>query len=129
MHLKNLVLNLVPALVPKFSSKCRHLQLPLLLKPTGGVRKRGCPPGHITQYDPEIIHYNNLQYLPGQITKLLCQEHGLDSDMMNQKSVERRLWTIKAKGLAKLAPVNEDVDLLARDTAKKCKLFFLHIFY
>ncbi len=42
--------------------------------------------------------------------------------MMNRRTVERRLLLIiKTKGLAKLVPVNEDADLLARDTAKRCK--------
>ena len=89
------------------------------------MRKRGRPPGRISQYDGEIIRYNNQHYLPSRIAELLCQEHGLDPAMMNRKSVERRLRTIKTKGLAQLAPVNEDADLLARDTAKNCK----HNFY
>ena len=74
-----------------------HLCLLPLLKPTGGVRKRGHPPGRISQYDGEIIRYNNQHYLPSRIAELLCQEHGLDPAMMNRKSVERRLRTIKTK--------------------------------
>ena len=105
-------------------SEALHLHLPPPLKPTGGVRKRGCPPGRIAQYDGEIIRYNNQRYLPSQIAELLCQEHGLDPQMMNRKTVERRLRTIKTKGLAALAPVNEDADLLARDTAKNCLCSF-----
>ena len=106
-----------------------HLHLPPPLKPTGGVRKRGHPPGRIAQYDSEIVHYNNQRYLPSRIAELLCQEHGLDPQMMNRKTVERRLWTIKTKGLAALAPVNEDADLLARDTAKNCLLVCFFVLF
>lgn len=87
------------------------------------VLKRGRPPGRIAQYDSEIIKYNNMHYLPMRIADLLCREHDLDPAVMNRKSVERRLRTIKAKGLAKLAPVNEDSDLVARDAPKRCTYF------
>ena len=106
-----------------------HLRLPPPLKPTGGVRKRGHPPGRIAQYDSEIVHYNNQRYLPSHIAELLCQEHGLDPQMMNRKTVERRLQTIKTKGLVALAPVNEDADLLARDTAKNCLLVCFFVLF
>ena len=102
-----------------------QLWLPLPPKPTGEIKKRGHPPGQITQYDSEIISLNNDRKIPSHIAEILCQEHGLDPQMMNRKTVERRLHTIKTKGLAKLAPVNEDADLLARDTAKRCKLQIL----
>ena len=67
---------------------------------------------------------NNNRILPSRIAELLCRKHDLDPSVMNRKSVERRLQTIKAKGLATLAPVNEDADIVARDAPKRCKLFF-----
>ena len=80
-----------------------------------GVKKRGRPAGRVAKYDADIIKMNNQRYLPSRIAELLCHEHDLDPAVMNRKSVERRLRTIKAKGLATLAPVNEDADIQARD--------------
>ena len=118
VHIKNFFKTASPA------SESLHLHLLPPLKPTRGVRKRIHPAGCIMQYDGEIVHYNNQQYLPSQIAELLCKEHGLDSNMMNRKTVERRLCTIKKKGIAMVAPVSEDTDLLARDSEKNLSLFF-----
>jgi hypothetical protein len=60
-----------------------------------------------------------------RIADLLCHEHDLDPAIMNSQSVERRLRTIKAKGLAKLAPVNEDSDLAACDAPKRCTFLWI----
>lgn len=84
-------------------------------------KKRGRPPGRVAQYDADIVRYNNMRYLPSRIAELLCREHDLDPAIMNRKTVERRLRTIGANQLAKLAPVNEEADLTAQDSAKRCK--------
>jgi hypothetical protein len=95
---------------------CLHLP-----KPVGGVKKWGCPAGQVSKYDAEIICMNNQHFLPSRIADILCQEHDLDPAVINQKSVERRLHTIKTKGLATLSPLNEDSDITAVDAPKKCK--------
>ena len=106
-----------------------RLQVPKAIVKKHIAAKRGRPPGRISQYDPEIIAYNNDGKLPTKIAELLCREHDLDPLVMNRKSVERRLRTIKANGLAKLAPVNEDSDLVARDAPKRCETFLLFTLY
>ena len=98
-----------------------HFQIP---KPVG-VKKRGRPVGRVVKYDADIVRMNNMWYLPSRIAELLCHEHDLDPKVMNRKSVERRLWTIKAKGLAVLVPVNEDADIVAKDAPQKCSNIFL----
>jgi hypothetical protein len=95
-----------------------RLHLP---KPVGGVKKRGRPAGRVSKYDSEIIRMNNQRFLPSRIADILCREHDLDPAVINRKSVERRLRTIKTKGLATLAPLNEDSDITAVDAPKKCK--------
>ena len=100
-----------------------HLQVPKAIAKKH-LTKRGRPPGRISQYDSEIIAYNNDGKLPTKIAELLCREHDLDPLVMNRKSVERRLRTIKANGLAKLAPVNEDSDMVTCDAPKRCYNFF-----
>ena len=85
------------------------------------IKKRGRPVGRVAKYDAEIIRMNNNRMLPSRIAELLCREHDLDPSVMNRKSVERRLWTIRTKSLAVLAPVNEDADIQARDAPKRCK--------
>ena len=100
-----------------------HLTVPKAILKKHTMPKRGRPPGRVSQYDSEIVAYNNDGKSPSKIAELLCREHDLDPLIMNQKSVERRLRTIKVNSLAKLAPVNEDSDLVARDTPKRCKSF------
>ena len=81
------------------------------------------------KYDKELIAYSNEGYLPSEIADALIREHGLDPAKFDRKAVEQRLRLIKTKGLAKLAPVNEDSDLLARDTARRCMvLIFFYSF-
>jgi hypothetical protein len=87
----------------------------------------GQPPGRISQFDSKIVSYSNEGCPPQKIADLLCREHDLDPMIMNRKSLERRLRTIKANGLAKLAPVNEDSDLVAHDAPKRCVLSFFFI--
>ena len=94
-----------------------HFHVP---KPVA-IKKRGCPVGRVAKYDAEIIRMNNNRMLPSRIAELLCREHDLDPSVMNWKSVERRLQTIRTKSLAVLAPVNEDADIQARDAPKRCK--------
>jgi hypothetical protein len=89
--------------------------------PPPAKKPRGRPVGRVAKYDADIIRLNNQRYLPSRIAEMLCREHDLDPAVMNRKSVERRLRTIKTKGLAKLAPLNEDADIVARDAPKKCK--------
>ena len=48
---------------------------------------------------------------------------------MNWKSVERRLRTLKANGLAKLSPVNEDSDLVAQHAPNRYETFLLFTIY
>lgn len=106
------------------------LRLRLRVPKPAIVKKRGRPVGRVARYDADIIRMSNQRYLPSRIAELLCREHDLDPKVMNRKSVERRLRTIKTKGLATLAPVNEDADLQARDTPKRCKKnFFLSFSY
>ena len=94
-----------------------HFRVP---KPVA-IKKRGRPVGRVAKYDAEIIRMNNNRMLPSRIAELLCREHDLDPSVMNRKSVERRLRTIRTKSLAVLAPVNEDADIQARDAPKRCK--------
>ena len=90
-------------------------------------KRVGQPPGCISQFDSNIVSYSNEGHRPQKIADLLCREHDLDPMIMNRKSVERRLRTIKVNSLAKLAPVNEDSDLVARDAPKRCVLSFFFI--
>lgn len=102
-----------------------HLRVP---KPiTKKKLKRGRPPGRIAQYDSDIVDLNNAGHQATKIAELIRREHDLDPMFMNRKSVERRLRTIRANGLAKLAPVNEDSDLVARDTPKRCDTFLFSL--
>ena len=65
-----------------------HLQVPKAMVKKHMAAKHVQPPGQISQYDPEIIAYNNNRKLPTKIAKLLCHEHDLDPLVINQKRVK-----------------------------------------
>jgi hypothetical protein len=81
------------------------------------------------QYDAQMLEFNNKRYTPSKIAKLIAQEHGLDSERMNRKTVESRLSYIKKNKLGALAPVNQKGRMRARDPPQNCQFFLFSFLF